>query len=125
MPSFFAQMGVWAYPMILTGILMLIQIGRVAVGSGKGRSRGTSPSGNVILVWGALNAVLGVLGSAVGISLAAGAIENAASISPPLLMGGLKVALSTTVLGMLLFALALVSWLVIRFVEGRRDQQAA
>ena len=125
MPSFFAQMGVWAYPMILAGILMLVQIGRVAVGSGKNSSRGSGPSGHAILVWGGLNAVLGVLGSAVGISLAAGAIENAAAISPPLLMGGLKVALSTTVFGMLLFALALVSWLVIRFVEGRRDHQAA
>jgi hypothetical protein len=125
MPSFFAQMGVWAYPMILTGILMLVQIGRVAMGSKKSRSPGRGPAGNAILVWGALNAVLGVLGSAVGISLAAGAIENAASISPPLLMGGLKVALSTTVFGMLLFALALVSWLVIRFVEGRRQHQTA
>jgi hypothetical protein len=104
---------------------MLVQVGRVAVGSGKDPSRGSGPSGHAILVWGALNAVLGVLGSAVGISLAAGAIENAPSISPPLLMGGLKVALSTTVFGMLLFALALVSWLVIRFFEGRRDQQAA
>jgi len=125
MPSFFAQMGVWAYPMILAGILMLVQIGRVAEGSWRNSSRGSGPSSHAILVWGALNAVLGVLGSAVGISLAAGAIENAPSISPPLLIGGLKVALSTTVFGMLLFALALVSWLVIRFVEGRRDQQAA
>ena len=125
MPSFFAQMGVWAYPMILTGILMLVQIGRVAMGSAKSHAQGKGPAGTVILVWGALNAVLGVLGSAVGISLAAGAIENATSISPPLLMGGLKVALSTTVFGMLLFALALVSWLVIRFVEGRREQPTA
>lgn len=124
MPSFFAQMGIWVYPMLLTGIMTLFQIARVVVGLGKRPPREGGPDGNSILVWGALGAVLGVLGTAVGSSIAAGTIETAASISPPLLIGGLKVALSTTVFGMLLFALALVSWLVIRFVEGRREQQA-
>lgn len=122
MPHFFAQMGIWAYPMLLTGILMLLQIGRTAVGMGKGTPVGGTSAGHSILVWGALSAVLGILGTVVGISIAAGTIENAASISPPIVAGGLKVALSTTVFGMLLFALALVAWLLIRFVRGRLEQ---
>jgi hypothetical protein len=119
MPSFFAQMGIWAYPMLLAGILTLLQIGVVARRLGSGRF-----AGNAILVWGALNAVLGFLGTAVGISLAAATIETATSISPPLVAGGIKVALSTTVFGLLLFALALVAWLVIRFVEERWEVTA-
>lgn len=122
MPHFFAQMGIWAYPMLLTGILMLFQIGRAAAGMGRRTPAGGDSAGHSILVWGALSAVLGILGTVVGISIAAGVIENASSISPPLVAGGLKVALSTTVFGMLLFALALVAWLVIRSVGGRLER---
>jgi hypothetical protein len=125
MPRFFAQMGFWAYPMLLTGVLMLFEIGRTAAGMRKRAPRGADPAGHSILVWGALSAVLGILGTVVGISIAAGVIENASSISPPLVAGGLKVALSTTVFGMLLFALALVVWRVIRFVEGRQARPTA
>ena len=58
-------------------------------------------------------------GTAVGISLAAGVIETASSLSPGVIAGGVKVALSTTVFGLALFAVALVAWLLVRLLEGR------
>lgn len=125
MPSFFAQMGIWVYPMLLTALLLLVQIGRVAVRAenptaGEG-TRGTQ----AILALGALNGVLGILGTAVGFYLAAGTIENAPSISPQVVWGGVKVALSTTIFGLLLLALSLAAWLVIRLLEGRKGRAAA
>ena len=121
MPSYFAQMGIWAYPMLLTALLLLVQIGRVAAGVGKKAPKGRALGTQSILALGALNGVLGILGTAVGISLAAGTIENATSISPPVVWGGMKFALSTTIFGLLLLALSLVAWLVIRMVEARAE----
>jgi biopolymer transport protein ExbB/TolQ len=124
MSAFFAQMGIWAYPMLLVALLLVVQIIRVMAGlQARARGRG-SPSGGTILVWGALAGVLGFLGTAVGISLAAGVIETAPSLSPGVIAGGVKVALSTTVFGLVLFASALVAWLVVRLLEGRLKSPA-
>jgi hypothetical protein len=125
MPSFFAQMGIWAYPMLLSALLLLVQIGRVAVRAGSPTAGESTCGTQAILALGALNGVLGILGTAVGFYLAAGAIENAPSISPPIVWGGVKVALSTTIFGLLLLALSLAAWLVIRSVEGRKARAAA
>lgn len=119
MSAFFAQMGIWAYPMLSVALLLVVQILRVVAGlKRRGKGQGT-PSGGAILVWGALAGVLGFLGTAVGISIAAGVIETASSLSPGVIAGGVKVALSTTVFGLALFAVALVAWLVVRLLEGR------
>lgn len=119
MPSFFAQMGVWAYPMLFTALLLFLQIGRVAVGTLNGSMGGSDPRTQSILVLGALNAVMGFLGTAIGISLAAGVIAGASSIFPPIVWDGMKVALSTTIFGLLLLALALAAWLVFRMLAAR------
>ena len=122
MPSFFAQMGIWAYPMLLTALLLFLQIGRVAARARQGSRGGSDPGTQSILALGALNAVMGFLGTATGISLAASAIASASSISPPIVWEGMKVALSTTVFGLLLLALALVAWLVFRTLEARASK---
>jgi len=119
MPTFFAQMGIWAYPMLLVTVLLAVQIIRVVLGGRKGDPSGSAPSPDALLALGALSGILGLLGTAVGISLAAGVIEGASSLSPQVIAGGVKVALSTTVFGLFLFTLALVAWMVFRFV-GRR-----
>ena len=119
MSGFFAQMGIWAYPMLLVALLLAGQILRVVTGLKKKETGQGAPSAGAILVWGALAGVLGFLGTAVGISLAAGVIETASSLSPGVIAGGVKVALSTTVFGLALFAVALVAWLLVRLLEGR------
>lgn len=119
MPSFFAQMGIWFYPMLVTALLQLIQTGRAAAAVGKDMSARHRPSTGAILALGALNAALGVLGTCMGVFLAAGVISSASSISPPVVWEGMKVALSTSIFGLILLALALVGWLVIRAMESR------
>ena len=119
MPSFFAQMGIWFYPMLVTALLQLIQTGRAAAAVGKDMTARRRASTGAILAFGALNAALGLLGTCMGVFLAAGAISSASSISPPVIWEGMKVALSTSIFGLILLALALVSWLVIRAMERR------
>ena len=124
MPAFFAQMGGWAYPMLRVTVLLVVQVIRVFRGVRKEEPSSSSPSPEAVLALGALSGILGLLGTAVGISLAAGVIEGASSLSPQVIAGGVKVALSTTVFGLLLFALALVVWMMFRFL-GRRERAQA
>ena len=119
MPAFFAQMGIWFYPMLVTALLEIIQIGRVAAAVGSDARVGPRPSSGAILALGGLNGALGLLGTVMGVFLAAGVIESAASISPPVVWAGIRVALSTSIFGLALLALALVAWLVIRYLEAR------
>lgn len=63
-----------------------------------------------ILFWGGFSLVTGVLGTLVGIVLAAHSIEQAGSISPSLVWGGVKVALYSSVFGVLVLATASLLW---------------
>jgi hypothetical protein len=113
-------MGIWLYPMLVTALIQIVQTGRVAAAVGRDPEATSRPSSGAILVLGALNAVMGLLGTAMGVFLAAGAIESASAISPQVVWSGIRVALSSSILGLLLLAIALVSWLVIRAMEKRR-----
>lgn len=119
MGTFFAEMGVMRWPLLLAMVFMFFQIGRAAwqILGGKEADAMTL---HAVLVWGALCALLGVLGTVVGMSIAAGAIEVASSSSPGLIWGGMRVALSTTVFGLLLLTLAVVAWLGLYILRGRR-----
>ena len=79
---------------------------------------------HTILIWGVLNALLGVLGTALGLVLAGKSVEAAHDVSPQLIAGGIKVALSSTVFGLLLLTVAIVAWLVLQALGGRRAAQA-
>lgn len=123
MGTFFAEMGAMRWPLLLAMVFMFFQIGRAAwqILGGKGTDAMTL---HAVLVWGALCALLGVLGTVVGMSLAARAVESASTVSPSLLWGGLRVALTTTVFGLLLLTLAVLSWLALYFVRGRQAKAA-
>jgi len=111
--------------MLLVTVLLVAQIARVFLGMRRGAPQASAPSPDAVLAMGALSAILGLLGTAVGISLAAGVIAGASSLSPQVIAEGVKVALSTTVFGLLLFALALVVWMVFRFVGKREPVHAS
>lgn len=123
MGTFFAEMGVMRWPLLLAMVFMFLQIARAAwqVLSGKESDAMTL---HAVLVWGALCALLGVLGTVVGMSFAAGAIEAASSASPELIWGGMRVALTTTVFGLLLLTVAVVAWLGLYFARGRQLREA-
>jgi hypothetical protein len=70
---------------------------------------------DAILFWGGFATVSGVLGTVVGIVLAAQSIEAAGEISTTLLWGGIKVALLSSVFGLLILALSSLVWFGLLF----------
>lgn len=123
MGTFFTEMGVMRWPLLLAMVFMLVQIGRAAwqILGGKGSDAMTL---HAVLVWGALCALLGVLGTVVGMSITAGAIEVTSTASPGIIWGGMRVALTTTVFGLLLLTLAVLAWLALYLLRGRRLREA-
>lgn len=65
---------------------------------------------DAILFWGAFAAISGVLGTLVGIIIAAQAIEIMGGLSDTLVWGGIKVALLSSALGTLILAVASLLW---------------
>lgn len=121
MLNFVREGGVMMYPLLGVTLVMLVlavrawvrlrggDVGQVTTGAGI----------DAVLFWGAYAAVLGVLGTLVGIAQAAGFIEAAPSISPAMIWGGIKVALWTTIYGLLVFAIALLLWFGLRYGHRR------
>lgn len=58
-------------------------------------------------------AVCGVLGQMIGLYSAFDAIEQIGSVSPAMLAGGLKVSSITTLYGLIVYVIALGSWLML------------
>lgn len=69
---------------------------------------------DAILFWGGFAAVTGVLGTLVGIIIAAQAIETMGALSDTLIWGGIKVALLSSALGTLILAVASLLWFALQ-----------
>lgn len=69
---------------------------------------------DAILFWGGFAVVSGVLGTLMGMVIASMSIEAANGVSQALLWGGLKVALLSSVAGVLILAGASLSWFVLQ-----------
>ena len=57
--------------------------------------------------------ITGILGQLVGLVEAFKAIEQAMDISPPIMAGGLKVSMITTIYGMLIYLISILIWFVL------------
>lgn len=82
--------------------------------SGEGRSKTDG-----IIFWGAFALVMGVLGTVIGFSQMARAVEAAGEVAPAMLWGGVRVALTTTIAGSATFVLALFAWAPLRWLTAR------
>lgn len=69
---------------------------------------------DAILFWGGFAMIAGVLGTLVGVIVAAQSIEAAGEISTTLVWGGIKIALLSSALGFLILALAALLWFVLQ-----------
>ncbi len=69
---------------------------------------------DAILFWGVWVLVVGLLGTFLGIYQAATFIENAGQVSSTLVWGGIRLALTTTVFGLIVFSLAALVWMGLR-----------
>jgi hypothetical protein len=122
MLTFFREGGVIMYPLVLVTLVVAVLAVRAWLRLRSGEvSQATLGTGiDAVLFWGAYAAVLGVLGTLVGISQAAAAISQAAEVSPPIVWMGIRIALSTTIYGLLVFAIALLLWFGLRHGHRRR-----
>jgi hypothetical protein len=115
--DFWYQMGFMRYPLTLS---LLIVIGLALLATGRLfrpcalPDRYTKTWIDAILFWGGFAVICGVLGTLIGITIAAGYVESAGEITTPLLWGGIKVALSTTLFGFLILALAALLWFALQ-----------
>jgi biopolymer transport protein ExbB/TolQ len=69
---------------------------------------------NAVLFWGAIGAVLGVLGQANGIYLSLRVIRAATEISPNVVAEGFAVSFTTTIMGLLLLLFSGLAWMALR-----------
>jgi len=65
---------------------------------------------DAILFWGGFAVICGVLGTLIGVIIAAQSIEAAGEVSATLVWGGIKVAFLTSVSGVLILGFAALSW---------------
>ena len=76
----------------------------------EGRSLRTKAWIDAILFWGAFAVITGVLGTLIGIIVAAQSIEMAGAVDTSLAWGGIKIAMLSSAFGTLILVLAALLW---------------
>lgn len=113
MTTLWEAMGFIRYPLglstLIIAALILYSFSRLFRGSSRPDPM-TRTWLDAILFWGGFSLVTGILGTLVGIVVAAQSIEAAGSVSPSLVWGGVKVALYSSVFGVLVLAVASLFW---------------
>lgn len=67
-----------------------------------------------VLFWGGFALLLGILGTVIGVAQAAQAIEMLGEVHATLAWAGIRVALITTIWGMVILVAAALSWFLLR-----------
>jgi len=84
---------------------------------------------DAVLFWGGFAAVWGVLGTLIGVTIAAQAIEAAGDVSTSLVWGGIKVAMLTSLFGMLIMVVSSLIWFALqlrwRLLQAAEEGDAA
>lgn len=117
MSTAWQELGFVRLPLSFSVLVLVLLVGWTSV---KVFGRNASPDArtkvwiDAILFWGGFAAITGILGTLVGITLAAQSIEQAGEISTTLLWGGVKVALVSADVGLLIALLAALLWFLLR-----------
>ena len=121
MMEYVREGGYMMYPLIGIAVVIVAMAVRSWLRiSGKAGSDAVVETGiDAVLFWGAYGVILGILGTLVGIAQAATAIQAAGSVTAPVVWGGIKVALNTTIFSLCVFSIAFVVWFALR-VRYRR-----
>ena len=128
MIEIFRSGGVMMWPLTVCGLLVLGLAVRASLALGREAPRrpaGTLSTVDAVLFWGGLGAVLGVLGTVVGAAQMAGAIERAGGVQAATVWSGIRVALVTSIAGMLILIVALLLWMALRALYSRGMRTAA
>jgi hypothetical protein len=117
MGTMWVNMGYIRYPMAFALLVVVLLAGWTAMRLFR---RGATPDLrtkawlDAVLFWGGFAMVAGILGTLVGIMIAAQSIEAAGDVSTTLVWGGIKVALSTSAFGALILGFAGLLWFVLQ-----------
>lgn len=125
MIDWFQAGGVMMWPILGAAVLVL---GAAFDEGRKVRSGAGDAEVGVVLAWGGLAAVFGILGTLVGIAQGANVLEHVPAgtkVQPALLLGGLKVALIPSIFGFCVFGLSLLAWFGLRALRTRGERMQA
>jgi AraC-like DNA-binding protein len=117
MIGFLHMMGHTGWVLVALALIAAISAARIALRLRR-RDRIGQPtfenSLNGVLFWGALSAVVGLLGQFTGLWYSLDAISRAEAISPRLVARGLMESFSTTIFGLAILALSALVWFALR-----------
>lgn len=119
MLDWFAEGGVMMWPILGSGLIavgLALDAGRRLLDGGKGGDRRRALAGRLdaVLFWGGFAALLGVLGTLVGVAVMADWLARAGGGPAELVWQGLGVTLNTTVFGLIVLLVSLVAWFGLR-----------
>jgi uncharacterized membrane protein YjfL (UPF0719 family) len=122
MTEFFAQGGIVMYPLVAVGLGVIWHAARSARLIGQGAVASPELHGSLqgIVFWGTFAAVLGLLGTSIGVIQMAQAVTLARGVEPYLVWGGFGVALITLIFGMVILLVAGLLWFTLRTWMSRR-----
>lgn len=125
MLDWFAAGGVFMWPVLIAGLVALalaLDAARRVPAAGEPESDGSRLRSRIdaVLFWGGFSALLGVLGTLVGIGMVADHMGRAGSASAGVVWQGIGVALHTTSLGLILLLVSLAAWFALRVALRRQ-----
>ena len=118
----FSDGGFMMYPISFCAIMVLVLAGRTALRmNAEEPALGALARGAIdgVLFWGGYALVLGVLGTVVGVAIAAQAVEAVGEVHTTLVWGGIKVSLITTIYGLLVLLGGALLWFGLRHWHRR------
>lgn len=116
MIEWFVRGGFFMWLVLGAGLVALV----LAADAGRRLASGPDEADEVraeidaVLFWGGLASVLGVIGTLGGVGQMARYAEHAGELSAPVAWSGLRVALVTTVFGLIVLAVCLLAWFALR-----------
>jgi len=126
MSDVWIQMGFIRWPLAFACVAVLV-LGTYSstrlFRSGAVADRMTKAWLDAVLFWGGFAMITGVLGTLVGIVVAAQSIEMAGSVSTALVWGGIKVAVLSSAFGALVFAASGLLWFALQLRWRVLDSQ--
>ena len=119
--SFFEQSGIVGVPLLLVLLIVVAQIGWV-VRARLRRSEYPADGSRVgaILVTGVVGACIGLLATLIGVWVSAGAITSAGDVGTALVWSMIRVAMTPSIMGFAILAVASVAWIVLHYWGARR-----
>lgn len=126
MVDVFVSGGIMMWPMLLCLIAVLVIAARSTrhMTTGSAAEMEVRSPADAVLFWGGFSALLGVMGTLVGIAQVARAISAAGGASASLIWAGMGVTLVTTMFGLAILLIALIIWYGLRVTAGRRHTRA-